>query len=157
MSLLNAAPFVAGPGLSFTWRMNLPVPSNKRDGSGSATPRKNPTLPRFIDAPHGVMLRRVAESAFAVQIETKRICRFMRFSSIIYGRQKAQRWDTTDARICLSAAVARRRSDRGWYEPRSRTSMQIALFLRRQHFGFCQKEKNSNLYLGSQGWSNSSG
>jgi len=32
-------------------------------------------LPRFIDDPHGVMLRRVAESAFAVQIETKRICR----------------------------------------------------------------------------------
>src|SRR6266478_180028 len=38
MSLLSAAAFVAVPGLSFTWRMNLPVPCNKRPGSGSAAP-----------------------------------------------------------------------------------------------------------------------
>jgi hypothetical protein len=35
----------------------------------------NTSLPRFIDGPHEVMLRRVAEPAFRVQIETKRICR----------------------------------------------------------------------------------
>ncbi len=29
MSLLSAAEFVAVPGLSFTWRMNLPVPCSK--------------------------------------------------------------------------------------------------------------------------------
>jgi hypothetical protein len=29
MSLLRAATFVAVPGLSFTWRINLPVPCNK--------------------------------------------------------------------------------------------------------------------------------
>ena len=29
MSLLSAAAFVAVPGLSFTWRMNFPVPCNK--------------------------------------------------------------------------------------------------------------------------------
>ena len=38
MSLLSAAAFVAVPGLSFTWRMNLPLPCNKRAGSGSAAP-----------------------------------------------------------------------------------------------------------------------
>jgi hypothetical protein len=38
MSLLSAAVFVAVPGLNFTWRMNLPVPCNKRAGSGSAAP-----------------------------------------------------------------------------------------------------------------------
>src|SRR5262245_53267326 len=31
-------------GLSFTWRMNLPVPSNRPSGSASSAPRKNPTL-----------------------------------------------------------------------------------------------------------------
>src|SRR5213595_2689865 len=36
MSMLSAAAFVAVPGLSFTWRMNLPVPCNKLAGSGSA-------------------------------------------------------------------------------------------------------------------------
>jgi hypothetical protein len=30
MSVLNAAAFVAVPGVSFTWRMNFPVPRNKR-------------------------------------------------------------------------------------------------------------------------------
>jgi len=40
MSLPGAAAFVAVPGLSFTWRMNLPVPCNKRAGSGSAAPVK---------------------------------------------------------------------------------------------------------------------
>jgi len=30
MSLLNAAAFVAVPGISFTWRLNLPAPCNKR-------------------------------------------------------------------------------------------------------------------------------
>jgi hypothetical protein len=35
-SLLSAAAFVAAPGLSFTWHMNLPVPCNKRAGSGTA-------------------------------------------------------------------------------------------------------------------------
>jgi hypothetical protein len=38
MSLLSASAFVADPGLSFTWRMNLPVPCNKRAGSGRAAP-----------------------------------------------------------------------------------------------------------------------
>jgi hypothetical protein len=43
MSLLRAAAFVDAasvgvPGLSFTWRMNLPLPCSKRDGSGSAAP-----------------------------------------------------------------------------------------------------------------------
>ncbi len=38
MSLLSAAAFVAVLGLNFTWRMNLPVPCNKRAGSGSAAP-----------------------------------------------------------------------------------------------------------------------
>jgi hypothetical protein len=38
MSLLSDAASVAVPGLSFTWRMNLPVPCNKRVGSGSAAP-----------------------------------------------------------------------------------------------------------------------
>jgi hypothetical protein len=37
MSLLRAAAFVAVPGLSFTWRMNLPVPCNKRVGSGGVS------------------------------------------------------------------------------------------------------------------------
>jgi hypothetical protein len=32
------AAFVGVSGLSFTWRMNLPVPCNKRAGSGSAAP-----------------------------------------------------------------------------------------------------------------------
>jgi len=36
MSLDRAAAFVAVPGLSFTWRMNVPVPCNKRAGSGNA-------------------------------------------------------------------------------------------------------------------------
>ena len=36
MSLRSATAFVAVPGLSFTWRMNLPVPCNRRAGSGSA-------------------------------------------------------------------------------------------------------------------------
>jgi hypothetical protein len=36
MSLLSAAAFVTVPGLSFTWRLNLPVPCNKQAGSGSA-------------------------------------------------------------------------------------------------------------------------
>ena len=31
-------------GLSFTWRMNLPVPSNRPPGSAISAPRKNPTL-----------------------------------------------------------------------------------------------------------------
>jgi hypothetical protein len=35
-SVLSDAARVAVPGLSFTWRMNLPVPCNKRAGSGSA-------------------------------------------------------------------------------------------------------------------------
>jgi hypothetical protein len=38
MSVLSDAACVAVPGLSFTWRMNLPVPCNKRAGSGSAAP-----------------------------------------------------------------------------------------------------------------------
>ena len=38
MSLLSAAAFVTVPGLSFTWRMNLPVPCSKRAGSGRAAP-----------------------------------------------------------------------------------------------------------------------
>ena len=38
ISLLRAAASVAVPGLSFTWRMNLPVPCNKRAGSSSAAP-----------------------------------------------------------------------------------------------------------------------
>jgi hypothetical protein len=38
MSLLSAAVFVAVPGLSLTWRMNLPVPCNKRAGSGNDAP-----------------------------------------------------------------------------------------------------------------------
>lgn len=38
MSLCSAAVFVAVPGLSFTWRMNLPVPCNKPAGSGSEAP-----------------------------------------------------------------------------------------------------------------------
>ena len=35
---VSAAASVAVPGLSFTWRMNLPVPCNKRAGSGSDAP-----------------------------------------------------------------------------------------------------------------------
>ncbi len=42
MSLLSDAVFVAVPGLSFTWRMNLPVPCNRRAGSGSACAVKEP-------------------------------------------------------------------------------------------------------------------
>ncbi|SRR5260221_1893802 len=38
MSRVRAAAFVAVPGLSFTWRMNLPVPCSKRPESGSAAP-----------------------------------------------------------------------------------------------------------------------
>lgn len=38
ISLFSAAAFVAVSGLSFTWRMNLPLPCNKRAGSGSAAP-----------------------------------------------------------------------------------------------------------------------
>ena len=38
ISLLSAAAFVAVPGVGFTWRMNLPVPCNKRAGSGNAAP-----------------------------------------------------------------------------------------------------------------------
>jgi hypothetical protein len=38
MSLLRAAAFVAVAGLSFTWRMNFPVPCSKRAGSGNAAP-----------------------------------------------------------------------------------------------------------------------
>jgi hypothetical protein len=38
MSLVSAAAFVGVSGLSSTWRMNLPVPCNKRAGSGSAAP-----------------------------------------------------------------------------------------------------------------------
>jgi len=30
--------FVDVPGFSFTWRMNVPVPCNKRAGSGSDAP-----------------------------------------------------------------------------------------------------------------------
>jgi len=44
MILLRAAALEAVPGLSFTWRMNLPVPCNKRAGSDSDAPWKNPTL-----------------------------------------------------------------------------------------------------------------
>src|SRR3981189_2550141 len=36
--------------------------------------RANTSFPPFIDGPHEVMPRRVTESTFAVQIETKRIC-----------------------------------------------------------------------------------
>jgi hypothetical protein len=36
MSLLSSAAFVAVSGLNFTWRMNLPMPCNKRAGSGSS-------------------------------------------------------------------------------------------------------------------------
>jgi|GEM_PF-2665241 len=38
MSLVSAAALVAVPGLSFTWRMRLPVPCNKRAGSASVRP-----------------------------------------------------------------------------------------------------------------------
>ena len=42
MSLVRAPLFVEVPGFSFTCRMNLPVPSSKRAGSGRSAPRKNP-------------------------------------------------------------------------------------------------------------------
>jgi len=38
ISRLSAAVLAAVPGLSFTWRMNLPVPCNRRAGSGNAAP-----------------------------------------------------------------------------------------------------------------------
>ncbi len=38
MSRRSDAASVAGPRLRFTWRMNPPVPGNKRPGSGSAEP-----------------------------------------------------------------------------------------------------------------------
>ena len=38
MSLRKAAVFVGVAGLSFKWRMNLPVPRNKRAGSRSTVP-----------------------------------------------------------------------------------------------------------------------
>src|ERR1700733_11256034 len=44
MSLLSDTTSVVVPGVSFTWRMNLPAPCNKRAGSGSAAPWKNPTF-----------------------------------------------------------------------------------------------------------------
>jgi len=57
MSLLSAAAFVAVPGLSFTWRMNLPVPCNKRAGSGSSCAVKEPHVSvrsEYIDVPAGL-------------------------------------------------------------------------------------------------------
>jgi hypothetical protein len=46
MSLLGTAAFVAVPGLSFTWRMNLPVTCNKRPDPHWSTlqPAKNVVL-----------------------------------------------------------------------------------------------------------------
>ena len=38
MDVLSDAARVAVPGLSFTWRMNLPVTCNKRAGFSSAAP-----------------------------------------------------------------------------------------------------------------------
>lgn len=38
ISPLSAAAFMDVSGLNFTWRMNLPVPCNKRDGSGRVAP-----------------------------------------------------------------------------------------------------------------------
>ncbi len=37
-SFLSAASFAAVPGLSFTWRMDLPAPSSNPAGSASAAP-----------------------------------------------------------------------------------------------------------------------
>ena len=61
MSLLRAAAFVDAAfidvsGLSFTWRMNLPLPCNKRVGSGSAAPVKEPHIyvrSEYIDVAEG--------------------------------------------------------------------------------------------------------
>src|SRR5262245_2065480 len=44
MSFMRAVASTSHSGLSFTWRMNLPVPSNRPSGSASSAPRKNPTL-----------------------------------------------------------------------------------------------------------------
>lgn len=43
-SWARAAESTSRPGRSFTWRPRLPVPSNKRAGSGSNAPKKKPTL-----------------------------------------------------------------------------------------------------------------
>jgi len=44
ISFIRAVASTSRSGLSFTWRMNLPVPSNRRSGSAISAPRKNPTL-----------------------------------------------------------------------------------------------------------------
>jgi hypothetical protein len=37
-SLLNAAEFTSAPGVSFTWRIRLPLPSSRPSGSGNSAP-----------------------------------------------------------------------------------------------------------------------
>jgi len=51
MSLLSAAASVGFRVVSLRWRMNLPVPSNKRAGSGSACAVKEPVYVRseYVD------------------------------------------------------------------------------------------------------------
>jgi len=44
ISFIRALASTSPWGLSFTWRMNLPVPSNRPSGSAISAPRKNPTL-----------------------------------------------------------------------------------------------------------------
>src|SRR5260221_761547 len=44
ISFLSAVALTLDPGLSFTWRMNLPAPSNRPSGSAISAPRKNPKL-----------------------------------------------------------------------------------------------------------------
>ena len=46
----SAAPSTSFPGLSFTWRMNLPLPSRRPCGSVSSAPRKKPTLTWAVKA-----------------------------------------------------------------------------------------------------------
>jgi hypothetical protein len=55
-----------------------------------------------IDAPHEVMLRRVAEPS---SNRDQKNLPLMRFSSIIYGRQEAQCWDTTDVKYDVKNGV----------------------------------------------------